>query len=330
MKATVRTIAKEAGVSPATVSRVFSGAAKVSPQVRLRVLNAAAQAGYDSREKKNVAVIIPENSGLSGYGGMILESLFLELNSHGFRALAITADDIALLDETVVAGAISVIYRHGLEKMWNKKRAVPLVCINSYGYPIEGVYEVSSNDGQGISAAMNLLYGKGHRRIGMMTNIFDMANSRNSAIRIRTFDAFIKSHSDCSGIFRNSMLSTGFLDTVMEFVRFGVTAIIAAGESLAAPVNHILSTCGIRVPEDISLIGFESRHVSEYLHPPVTCLEQRMGRLAELAVELLEKQLRGEHNLKNERVDYNLFIRDSVDAPPLIPVSERLYSGSGC
>ena len=147
MKATVRTIAKEAGVSPATVSRVFSGAAKVSPQVRQRVLNAAAQAGYDSGEKKNVAVIIPENSGLSGYGGMILESLFLELNSHGFRALAITADDIALLDETVVAGAISVIYRHGLEKMWNKKRAVPLVCINSYGYPIDGVYEVSSNDG---------------------------------------------------------------------------------------------------------------------------------------------------------------------------------------
>ena len=126
------------------------------------------------------------------------------------------------------------------------------------------------------------------------------------------------------------MMSSRFLDTVMEVVRSGVTAIIAAGESLAAPVNHILSTCGIRVPEDISLIGFESRLVSEFLHPPMTCLEQRMGRMAELAVDLLEKQLRGEHDLKNEQVDYNLFIRDSVGTPPLIPVSERLYSGSGC
>lgn len=330
MKATVRTIAKEAGVSPATVSRVFSGAAKVSPQVRLRVLNAAAHAGYDSGERRNVAVIMPGDGCFAGYGWMMLESLFIALSNRGFRGLAISSNNIALLDETVIAGAISVIYYRGLEKMWNKKRSVPLVCINSYGYPIEGVYEVSSDDGQGITAAMNLLYEKGHRRIGMMTNIFDMSNSRNSAIRARTFDSFIKSHSDCSGIFRNCMLSAGFLNTVMEFVRFGVTAIIAAGESLAAPVNHILSTCGIRVPEDISLIGFESRYVSEYLHPPVTCLEQRMGRLAELAVELLAKQLRGEHNLKNERVDYNLFIRDSVGAPPLIPVSERLYSGSGC
>ena len=82
-----------------------------------------------------------------------------------------------------------------------------------------------------------------------------------------------------------------------------------------------LRTCGIRVPEDVSLIGFETKLCSEFLSPPQTCLEQRMDRLAELAVDMLEKQFRSEHDLKNEFVDYNLLIRDSVASPRLNPLS---------
>lgn len=321
MKATVRMIAKEVGVSPATVSRVFSGAARVSPQVRIKILNAAARAGYEYGEKKNIAVLLPDDSGLFGYGWMILDALLAELKKKGFQAMALRSSDIALLDESVVSGAISTIYHHGLEKNWNKKRSIPLVCVNNHGYPIEGVYEVCSDDEQGIFTAMKYLYENGHRRIGMMTYYFSPVASRNFAIRNRTFQTFIESHSDCSGFSRNCMMNSRVLDTVMEFVRSGITAILIAGESLSVPVNHVLHSCGIRVPQDISLIGFETKQCSEYLYPPQTCLEQRVDRLSELAVELLEKQLRGEHNLKNELVNYNLLIRDSVAPPPLKPVS---------
>ena len=56
MKATVRSIAEAAHVSPATVSRVFSGSARVSPQVRAQVLNLARKLGYHGLEGRNIAV----------------------------------------------------------------------------------------------------------------------------------------------------------------------------------------------------------------------------------------------------------------------------------
>lgn len=61
MKATVRVIAKEAGVSPATVSRVLSGSAPVSPRIRTQVLKAAQNAGYLPEGLRTVAILLQEN-----------------------------------------------------------------------------------------------------------------------------------------------------------------------------------------------------------------------------------------------------------------------------
>ena len=74
MKATIRSIAKEANVSPATVSRVLSGSTQVTPRMRSHVLNIARKLGYHSAGIRNVALIAGGNF-FSGYDALLLQAL---------------------------------------------------------------------------------------------------------------------------------------------------------------------------------------------------------------------------------------------------------------
>ncbi len=133
--------------------------------------------------------------------------------------------------------------------------------------------------------------------------------------RIQTFHQFIETHPDCSGVQMNAMVSSSILDSLMQMLRSGVTAILAAGERIGIVAQHYLTTCGCRIPEDVSIIGFEDRYISQYLNPPQTCVEQRMDQLASTAIDTLEKQLQGKHDPKDVCIPCNLIIRDTV-APP--------------
>ena len=149
MKATVRSIAEAAHVSPATVSRVFSGSARVSPQVRAQVLNLARKLGYHGLEGRNIAVITSGNT-FFGYDSMILDALQQELAHRKFGAILIPAFSLSSLDECSIAGAISIVYSSGLEKIWSRNWAAPLVCINTTGFHLDGIYQVVSDEVMGI------------------------------------------------------------------------------------------------------------------------------------------------------------------------------------
>lgn len=313
MKATVRVIAKEAGVSPATVSRVLSGSAPVSPRIRAQVLKAAQNAGYLPEELRTVAILLQEND-IHSYAKLILGELLNQLSNRKYHPLALHINDLPLLDAIPICGAISLIYSQGLEKVWNRSHAVPLVCINNYSYPLEGVYRVNSNAEQGILSALQYFYDNNHRNIGMLTNDYN-TKAITFLRRIQTFHQFIETHPDCSGVQMNAMVSSSILDSLMQMLRSGVTAILAAGERIGIVAQHYLTTCGCRIPEDVSIIGFEDRYISQYLNPPQTCVEQRMDAMAMNAIDILEKQLQGKHDLKDISIPCNLIIRDTV-APP--------------
>ncbi len=315
MKTTVRSIAEEVGVSPATVSRVFSGAARVSPEVRQKVLSVAMRNGYGAEEARNIAVVLP-SSALLGYCTLLLKQLFIVLAAKGFRCMVMRIDDIALMDESVLSGAISLAYKNELGRIWNRKQGIPLVCINALGSPIDGIREVRSDDRQGINLAMNYLYRYGHRRLALLTYDSDPYLSRSATDRRKVFEEFLGSHPDCSGVARNCSFLGRFLDVTQELIRTGATALLATGESLGGPVTHLLLACGIRIPQDLSFIAFENPECTPHLTPAPTTLEQRFDGLAAAAVDLLEKQLRGDHaHCKDVLVNYNLIERDSVAQP---------------
>ena len=143
MKATIRSIAKTANVSPATVSRVLSGSAQVTPRMRSHVLNIARKLGYHSAGIRNVALIAGGNF-FSGYDALLLQALHEELRHRNYRAVLVTTSDLDALDDCVIAGAISIAYQDGREKLWIRNRALPMICINATGYHLDGIYKVYS------------------------------------------------------------------------------------------------------------------------------------------------------------------------------------------
>lgn len=314
MKATIRSIAREAHVSPATVSRVFSGAAQVTPQLRARVLDCARKLGYHNSGIRNIALITPENC-FAGYDAQILQALYYEVKRRNFRALLVTISDLGALDDCVIAGAISTAYQDGREKLWIRNRALPMVCINNTGYHLDGIYQVCSDEQQGIELALEHFYSFGHRNLGILTFCSSLPGPPGNSLRIGTFYRYLEKR-NCTGTAVNMIDCNRAIDAVRKLLDSGVTAILAAGESVGLPVAHALNLFHYRIPEDISLISMENRRVSEFLTPPHTTIEQRMDLLADAALSLLEKQWNGEQSLADIAVNYCLRSRDSVAPPP--------------
>ena len=314
MKATIRSIAREAHVSPATVSRVFSGAAQVSPQTRARVLNIARKLGYHNSGIRNIALIAIENC-FSGYDAQILQALYWEVKRRNFRAILVTTSDLGALDDAVIAGVISIAYKDGRERLWVRNRALPMVCINTTGYHLDGIYQVCSDEQQGTELALEHFYSFGHRNLGILTFCSCLPGPPGNARRIGTFYRYLEKR-NCTGTAVNMIDCNRAIDAVRKLLDSGVTAILAAGESVGLPVAHALNLFHYRIPEDISLISMENRRVSEFLTPPHTTIEPRMDLLADAALSLLEKQWNGEQSLADIAVNYCLRSRDSVAPPP--------------
>ncbi len=313
MKATVRSIAKKANVSPATVSRVLSGSAHVTPQMRARVLDCARKLGCRNAGIRNIALIAQGNC-FSGYDALLLRALYDELKHQNFRAILVTVSDLGVLDDSVIAGAISIVYQDGRDTSWIRNRALPMVRINTTGSPLDGIYRVYSNEQQGIELALDHLYRFGHRNLGILTYCSSLPGPPATSLRIETFHRYLEKRG-CTGTAVNMIDLNRAVDAVRKLLDSGVTAIFAAGESAGLPAAHALNLFHYRIPEDISLISMEDFRVSEYLTPPHTTIEQRMDLLAEAALSLLEKQWNGEQNISDIAVDYCLRTRDSV-APP--------------
>ncbi len=314
MKTTIRSIAREAAVSPATVSRVLSGSAQVSPQTRARVLNIARKLGYQNAGIRNIALIAMENC-FSGYDAQILQALYWEVKRRNFRAILVTTSDLGALDDAVIAGVISIAYKDGRERLWIRNRALPMVCINTTGYHLDGIYKVYSDEQQGIELALEHFYKFGHRNLGLVTYCSNLPGPPGNSLRIEAFHRYLVKRG-CTGTAVNMIDCSRAIDAVRKLLDSGVTAILAAGESVGLPVAHALNLFRIRIPEDVSMISMESRRVSEYLTPPHTTIEQRMDRLAAEAVSLLEQQWNGEQPSADIAVDYCLRSRDSVAPPP--------------
>ena len=314
MKTTIRSIAREAAVSPATVSRVLSGSAQVSPQTRARVLNIARKLGYHNSGIRNIALIAMENC-FSGYDAQILQALYWEVKRRNFRAILVTTSDLGALDDAVIAGVISIAYKDGRERLWIRNRALPMVCINTTGYHLDGIYQVCSDEQQGTELALEHFYSFGHRNLGILTFCSCLPGPPGNSLRIETFHRYLEKRG-CIGTAVNMIACDRAVDAVRKLLDSGVTAILAAGETAGPPVAHALNLFRRRIPEDVSLISMENRKVSEFLQPPHTTIEQRMDLLASAAVSLLEKQWNGEQNLADVAINYCLRSRDSVAPPP--------------
>mgnify|MGYP000309084737 FL=1 len=102
---------------------------------------------------------------------------------------------------------------------------------------------------------------------------------------------------------------------MLRLVETGVTAVINCGESESVEALTALRLCGLRVPQDISLICWEVPRFSKYLEPPLTTVQQNFEVLAREAFDMLERLRRGEAVSSDVLVDCLLHERGSVAIP---------------
>lgn len=306
-------IAEAAGVSPGTVSRVFRNHPAISQPVRERVIRIAREMGYNWRKSSRmVALIIPEPTQvLNIYFDLITKNMIRELKKAGYLIELIYPDDLGIVNEQVLAGAVSIDVLNKLAIKWAARKNIPLVCVNDFNSRLDGIWSVCSNDRQGIQLAVDELLKHGHRKIGMISYTDDILNQRE---RGKIFHELAdKYHLTGKNIIIDSDIRSNenFL-TLPALSDNKLTGLIYMDENRIQHILYSLKQAGIRVPDDISLIGGEVTRIAPMLEPPLTTIGQNFPELARQATLMLKGLISGKSPRHDILVDYTLRSRQSI------------------
>ena len=184
----IQEIAKRAGVSTATVSRVFSNHPNIREELRERVLAAARQAGYHprlSQKQQNVVVISPlrEIYPIRSYVEMVISELALTLSARGYRIEMLPSDNLSQLERIRFCGAVSIGVDVESFGNWEERFAAPLVVIDRDVPPTGAgeIYSIRSDENQAMHLGIECLARHGCRKVGVI--IYGKADMGNTGIR---------------------------------------------------------------------------------------------------------------------------------------------------
>jgi len=340
MKVGVRDIAKEAGVAVSTVSHALNGTAPISREVRERVIEAARRMGYlDQRRIKamiptlhSVILAMPCASAREIDTNLVSYSILNGLKSDCARrsismTTAVNGDeslDLAALRiavQTQRAGGIVVLGEDRPQTLRAlRELGVPVVLVNGADPTME-LDAVMPASRTGAKLATEHLLGLGHRRILHMTWPGRQALTRRA-----------------EG-FRDALLEAGQNDPMMLQVEGfepeqagaaidrlmarpagldGITAIFCSADTLALGVLRALERHGLRVPQDISVMGFDDIMPSELSRPPLSTVHVPLEKLGPAALRIIESRLlASDPTLPSLRVELGcrLVLRGTL-APP--------------
>ena len=300
-------IAAHAGVSTATVSRVFNGVGQVSDETRRKVLTAIDELGYDrpaperTPDTPTIGVIVPELT------NPIFAAFAHHLQKEVARAGGIAMirsqtpgatsefDHLSSLLEHRVSGLIFVSGRHAdlLADLGPYHevvaRSIPLVTINGARAEIPAP-DFSTDDTLGIRAAVTHLHELGHSRIALLTGRTHIVPA------LRKAEAFTQVMEELVGD-RSPIIEETFYTYEAAaahtngLIERGVTAIVTGSDLQALGAIRTITSLGLSVPEDISVIGFDDSFLMSHLSPGLTTVHQPVPAIVAAAVRNLFEAL---------------------------------------
>jgi DNA-binding LacI/PurR family transcriptional regulator len=300
----IKAVAKRANVSTATVSRTMNGSAKVSPRTADRVRRAIQALNFYPNTNARAL-----GSGRSSLYGLIIS----DITNPFFPELVKAFEDIAVIHgkEVLIANTNYDSERMKLcvTRMLERKvdgvaimtsemddslievfgrRNIPLVFLDT-GTPAPGVSCVQIDYQSGVDDAMEHLTSLGHRSIAFISGPLSLASARTR------FQAFQKSsaqqHLDRSPalIQEGNHRVDGGHDAMKRILESGTcpTAVFASNDLTAIGAMGAIGEFGLRVPRDISVIGFDDIQLSAYTMPPLTTLSLPRAEIANAAFRAL-------------------------------------------
>ncbi len=316
----IRKIAELAGVSPATVSRVFSHHPGIGEELRARVFEISRKHGYHPRfsnRQKNVVIITPYNSifPVQSCVDMILMALTQILPERGFRLEILPVNNLERLDSIQFCGAVAIGCEGSDFPAWAERFPVPLVIVDRPPEKkrSENICFVRSDEIQGMTLAIDHLFARGCRRIGCI--IHGTPDRGNALIRQKAIVAALEKH----GLPTDPLLITysgdgteQYVELIGKLLKRGVDALFCPGGNAGILALYALSLFNRRIPEDISLIASEQTFFSRFAVPPQTTITPDYPALARTVADVLTRWLDNEPLVPAVTLPYQLLVRESV------------------
>jgi 5-deoxy-glucuronate isomerase len=304
MAVTIRDVAQRAGVSTATVSRILSGASASRPATVAAVRDAAEALGYrpssiarslKTRTTSTLGLIVTDVHNpffpelVRAVEDAAWERGFRVILCNGARDPSREADYLALLQDGRVDGLIVAAgHLTDAHAAHLAKRAVPVVVVNSEREDL-GVPTIASDNRAGGRLAAEHLLALGHTRFAIVTGPTERADAVD---RVRgTLDAL-----EQAGIGRDAVpvvVGVGGPGPGGQSIeglladRAATTALVCYNDVTAIEVIRALRAMGRRVPEEISVVGFDDIDAAAWVEPPLTTVVQQKAEMGSWAVRRL-------------------------------------------
>lgn len=287
---TIKDIANQLGIAPSTVSKGLNNANDISPELRQLVLDTAIEMGYVTKRMKKethkrlcifIENMLYEHSDDFGFDIIL-----------GFRQATIRDKwDVQIVPMTPQLQALEPYDRymmqnnyHGgflvgfaLQDPWMKqleKTKIPTVLFDNYIKKNPNVAYIGTDSFEGIDIAIDHLTELGHKKIALLNG------SPNSMVTINRYDAYASSMASHGLTVNENLVAYGYYveDSakyhVTDLLKHGATAILCGNDLLAVGVLKECQRLHLRVPQDLSVVGFDNLPIAAQISPTLTTIGQ--------------------------------------------------------
>lgn len=329
----LRDVAKQAGVSVATVSMVLNDNPRISRATHLRVQRVMERMGYQpnrlaqslsGRYTRVLAILLPalRHAFADAYFGEVISGICDRAGKLGYKVMLEQAKPEFIKDKQHLR-IFERRYVDGVLCLGTNDRHAYLQEIREAGHPSLivdnyfkqwGLDSVACDYRSGAEQAMNYLLQLGHRNIGVIAAAMEIATARD----VR--DVYLRKLNDAGVGHRAGWIQDG------KFTEEGgaaaarllidqhpeVTAILCTNDKMAVGAMHMLNQQGIRVPAEMSVVGFDDLRHAAFITPSLTTIHLPLYQVGVLAVDRLMERVHGRSERVFETLPTHLVVRDST------------------
>ncbi len=325
---TLKDIAEAAGVNITTVSKALSGSEDIKRETANRIFEIAHKMGYKKKKRKNssettniIGIICPEF--MSSYYARISTALVSKLSDNGFDCFFAMSEydfnrEVAIIkkySEKRFAGIVCITEKNDLSAYLRKSEIKDLMPVVQIAMNVNAseIDNICVDERVGVEYAAEHLLSLGHTNIAFLGDEYGEERLKflkdymsRQSITIPEENVLIshKRHMECGYELAERLLK----------MENRPSAIIAEYDDIALGAIRKINEAGLRIPDDISIIGFDDSNYCAYLPIALTTVTSRTEDICEIAVETLVKKLEdpGYKVVKNILIKPDLVVRETT------------------
>lgn len=328
-KVTIVDIAHELDVSPSTVSRALNGIGRMNEETRQQILGLAKKWGYHpnphAQRLKNVktstiGLIVPELT--HHFYSRIIKGVDSVLDEFGYQQIICVSNEEyekertaahtllnARVDGLLVALSNETNDFDHLQELVNEE--IPIVFLDRMGEDIDAPY-VMTDDFEGARIATDFLVGNGCEKIAFLKGPENLSTSFS---RLMGYKEALKKRSiefDEKLVILSGLGNSADAQLIELLEHYHIDAVFAHSDYHAFKAMEIMLKDGLKIPEDVQVIGYADEPLASYTTPKITTIKQPAFEIGRVGMELLLQEIESGTKGEPKILDTKLVIRDST------------------